>query len=207
MTIYLKFPDQETAVAALIAEGYTISDYCDMATGNGWGWMGLIPAAYTAAELAQMADGIRVPLSFVDGFHVNLNDCNALVASLAPYEVPAPLTPFNVVAGREVATVYRCVVVTAAIRDTCRAMVVQLAGDVHAGMWSQGLSADGQAPATHYINSGLVRVELAACLDDAQTLATATGCTLEQAQGLLAQADVSEEDPLAVMARMSLVAI
>jgi len=86
-------------------------------------------------------------------------------------------------------------------------MVVQLSGDVHASMWSQGLSADGSEPATHYINSGLVRVELAACLDDAQTLATATGCTLEQAQGLLSQADVSSEDPLAVMARMGMQAI
>lgn len=205
MTIYLKFADQATALAALGAENYRLG--ANMCSGNGWGWMGLIPAAYTAAELAQIADGIRVPLSFIDGFHVNLNDCNELAASLAPYEVPAPLTPFNVVAGREVATVYRCVVVTAAIRDMCRAMVVQLAGDVHAGMWSQGLSGNGSEPAVSYINSGFVRVELAACLDDAQTLATATGCTLEQAQGLLAQADVSAEDPLAVMARMGLQAI
>ena len=78
MTIYLKFPDQETAVAALIAEGYTISDYCDMATGNGWGWMGVIPD--------------------VDGFHANLNDCSELAESLVQYQVPAPATPFNVVA-------------------------------------------------------------------------------------------------------------
>jgi len=98
MTIYLKFPDQETAVAALLAEGYTISDYCDMATGNGWGWMGLIPAPYTPEQLAQIEEGVEVVATFIAGFHVNLNDCSELAESLVQYQVPAPLTPFNVVA-------------------------------------------------------------------------------------------------------------
>lgn len=203
MTIYLKFADRASSTAALAAENYRLTE--NMCSGNGWGWMGLIPAAYTAAERAQMAAGIRVPLSFIDGFHVNLNDCISLPASLAPYEVPAPLTPFNVVAGNEIATVYRCVVVAAAIRDTCRAMVVQLAGDTHSQMWSLGLSADGQLPATHYINSGPVRAEMAALLDNADALSAAAGIPLQSAQYILSQADVSQEDPIAVMSRMELI--
>ena len=78
MTIYLKFNSQQEAVDALTLEGYAFSEYFDMATGNGWGWMGVIPD--------------------VDGFHANLNDCTELAESLAQYEVPAPATPFNVVA-------------------------------------------------------------------------------------------------------------
>ena len=187
MTIYLKFPDQDTAIAALTAAGYTMDEYNAHCYGDGWGPVFAIPDA--------------------EGHFCNLYDCANLHADLQQYVVPAPLTPYNCRAGEIVETVYRCVVVTAAIRDLCRAMVVQLAGPTHAEMWSTGLSADGQAPATHYINSGPVRVELAAMLDSAEALAAGTGIALEQAQYILSQVGVSEQDPIAVMARMGLQAV
>lgn len=183
-TTYLVFPDQNTAIAALTAAGYTMDEYSAHCSGDGWGPVFAIPDT--------------------DGHFCNLYDCNNLHADLQQYVVPAPLTPYNCRAGEIVETVYRCVVVTAEIRDLCRAMVVQLAGPTHAEMWSTGLSATGEAPATHYINSGPVRVELAAMLGDAATLAAGTGIDLAQAQYILMQADVSAEDPLAVMARRGL---
>lgn len=140
-----------------------------------------------------------------NGIEVNLYDCTAdLHESLQQYVVPAPLTPNNVRAGEIVETVYRCVIVPAALRDTCRALVVQMAGPTHADMWSTGLSATGQAPATHYINAGPVRVELAAMLDDPALLAAGTGIPLEQAQAILAACDVSDDQPEAAMARLGL---
>ena len=182
-TIYLLFPDMPTAIDALTYAEYQLSDWCDMATGNGWG------------PVLQSANGIEV----------NLYDCTAdLHESLQQYVVPAPLTPNNIRAGDEIQTVYRCVVVPDAIRDMCRALVVQLAGPTHASMWSAGLSATGSAPATHWINSGPVRVELAAMLDDAATLAAGAGIPLAEAQQLLAMADVSSDAPEAAMQRMGL---
>ena len=183
-TTYLVFPDQNTAVAALTAAGYTMDEWNAHCYGDGWGPVFAIPDA--------------------DGHFCNLYDCANLLETLQQYVVPAPLTPYNCRAGEIVETVYRCVVVTAEIRDLCRAMVVQLAGPTHAEMWSTGLSADGQAPATHYINSGPVRVELAAMLGDAATLAAGTGIDLAQAQYILSQVGVSDDPPEAVMARIGL---
>lgn len=88
MTKYLKFNSQQEAIDALTAEGYTFSEYFDMCSGNGWGWMGLIPVTVAEGEPAQ----------FVDGFHVNLNDCEVLAESLLVFEVATPNTPYNVVA-------------------------------------------------------------------------------------------------------------
>ena len=183
-TVYLKFTDEQTAIAALTSAGYTMDEWNAHCTGDGWGSVFAIPDT--------------------DGHFCNLYDCNALAESLQQYVVPAPLTPYNCRAGDVIELVYRCVVVTAEIRDTCRAMVVAMAGPTHADMWSTALSADGSAPATHYINYGPVRVELAAMLADAATLAAGTGITLEQAQYILSQADVSEDQPEAAMARMGL---
>lgn len=185
---YLEFPSAAVAYSSLESAGYVLSEYKDHLQGNGW--------------------GVLFPHPKNNGKHLaNIYDCETLHADLVQYQTPKPLTPYNVRAGEELQTVYRCVVVTAAIRDDVRALVVALAGDTHADMWSQGLSANGQAPATHYINSGPVRVEMAALLDDAQKLSDATGLTLASAQYLLSQADVSAEDPIGVMARMGLVAV
>ena len=181
MTDYLIFPDQQTATDALTAAGYTMSEYNDHCSGDGWGPV----------------------LQGTNGIECNIYDCNNLHASLLQYVVPAPLTPNNIRAGDVVDIVYRCVVVTAAIRDNCRAMVVQLAGPTHAGMWSVRLVRESDG-AVFWINYGPVRVELAAMLGDASLLAAGTGITLEQAQYILSQADVSEDQPEAAMARMGL---
>ena len=183
-TTYLKFTDEQNAITALTAAGYTMDEYHAHCQGDGWGPVFAIPDS--------------------DGHFCNLYDCNNLHESLQQYVVPAPLTPYNCRAGEIVETVYRCVVVTAEIRDLCRAMVVQLAGPTHAEMWSTALSADGSAPATHYINFGHVRVGMAAMLDDAAALAAGAGITLEQAQYILSQCDVSEDQPEAAMDRLNL---
>ena len=77
-TIYLLFPDLQTAIDALQNAGYQLSDYNDMADGNGWG--PVLPGS--------------------NGIEVNLYDCTAdLHESLQQYVVPAPKTPNNVRAG------------------------------------------------------------------------------------------------------------
>ena len=67
-----------TAIDALTYAEYQLSDWCDMATGNGWG------------PVLQSANGIEV----------NLYDCTAdLHESLQQYVIPTPKTPNNVRAG------------------------------------------------------------------------------------------------------------
>ena len=74
-TQYLKFPDQSTAIAALVAAGYAVSEYKDHCQGDGWGTVFSIPD--------------------VGGHFVNLYDCVNLPVSLQQYVVPAPATPYN----------------------------------------------------------------------------------------------------------------
>ena len=175
-THHLKFSDEQTALAALQAAGYDLGDTANHVNGDGWG-----------------------PLLDDDGGVVwYLYDCHDLHASLQQYVSPLPLNPINARAGNTENTVYRCVIVTAAIRDTARAMVVAMAGDTHSGMWSTPVYRDGQLYG--YINSGPVRVELAAMLDDAATLAAGTGIPLEQAQYILSQCIVSDGEPEQVLA-------
>ena len=183
-TIYLVFPNQQTAIDALTASGYEMDEYNAHCSGNGWGPV--------------LAGSV--------GIECNLYDCNSLHESLQQYVVPAPLTPSNVRAGEEVAAVFRTVIVADAIRDTCLAMVVAMAGPTHAGMWSTKLIRESDGT-VFWVNSGPVRVELAAMLADAATLAAGTGITVEQAAAILSQCVVSDADPLAVMAEQGLVAI
>ena len=182
-TTYLKFTDEQTAIAALTAAGYTMDEYNAHCQGDGWGTVFATPDT--------------------DGHFCNLYDCNNLPETLQQYVVPAPLTPYNCRAGEIVETVYRCVVVADAIRDNCRAMVVQLAGPTHADMWSTRLVRESDG-AVFWINYGPVRLDLAAMLDDASLLAVCTGITLEQAQYILSQCDVSEDQPEAAMDRLKL---
>lgn len=84
-----------------------------------------------------------------------------------------------------------------------------------AGMYSTGLSADGFAPASHYISSGMIGQSFAEILADPEALyaaavagAQAQGITLTETladcQALVAQSDVSEEPPFDAMARLGL---
>ena len=163
-TIYLVFTDRQAAIAALTAAGYTMDEYNAHCSGDGWGPLFDIPDEA--------------------GHYCNLYDCNNLDSSLQQYVVAAPLTPYNVRVGDEVQLVNLTVYVTAAIRDQARAMVVQIAGPTHANMWETPVTRNGEQ---WYVNSGPVRVELAAMMQDAQLLANAFGIPLEQAQTMLSQ--------------------
>ena len=74
-TQYLKFPDQATAEAALIAAGYELSEYKDHCHGAGWGAVFSIP---------DQSDHFA-----------NIYDCEAVYDDLQQYVVPAPATPYN----------------------------------------------------------------------------------------------------------------
>ena len=76
MTVYLKFASQSDAIAKLTAAGFVLSEYNDHCQSvTGWGSVFAIPE--------------------VDGRFANLYDC-ACPESLTAYQVPEPVTPYNV---------------------------------------------------------------------------------------------------------------
>ena len=101
------------------------------------------------------------------------------------------------------------------------------AGEAGAGMFTTGLSATGEAPATHFISSGAVESKFADILplstitavDEVETVSKTTGDVASVIQlakdagqtvdaktigGLFAALDVSEQPPFAAMARLGL---
>ena len=52
--------------------------------------------------------------------------------------------------------VNRTMIVPAEQVDLARALAEGLSGPAGSGMWTTGLSADGNEPATHYISAGLI---------------------------------------------------
>lgn len=199
MTIYLTFSDRATALAALGAENYRLG--ANMCSGNGWGWMGV----KIAQQVASTASPSTAPAPILAaGFHVTLHDCDTLAPSLVPFRVAAPLIPFNHVAGREIPTVYGCIVLPTALRTQMRALITRVDGDTHDDLCVKGLSANGVAPATHYIIAGHFLRPFARLFTDAQLLADAANRTLAQAQTFLAQLDVSRDRPREVLTRLGL---
>jgi hypothetical protein len=73
-TQYLKFPDQQTAEAALVAAGFTLTEWRDHVN-EFTSWIGVIPDT--------------------DGYHANIYDCEAVHDDLQQYVVAAPATPYN----------------------------------------------------------------------------------------------------------------
>lgn len=76
-------------------------------------------------------------------------------------------------------------------------------------MWTTGLSATGEAPATHFISSGMIGKEFIDILNDPEAMFAAaqeedSSITLEQCEYLLSVADVSEEGPFAAIERLRL---
>lgn len=120
--------------------------------------------------------------------------------------------------------VYLTMTVPAALRDQCNALSFAAAGEAGRDVWSTGLSATGNAPATHYISSGPISDDMAALLpcttvDSEGVASTSPGqpaavpalaakagitTTLEQIKALYASIDVSDQDPFAAMARLGL---
>lgn len=123
---------------------------------------------------------------------------------------------------------HRTIIVPANKQALSQALTVGLAGSAGDGMFVVGLSATGNAPATHFISSGLISDDMAALLPcksvttDAEgkqtitttpghpelvpALAAKAGITVTRAQidALYAAIDVSDQEPFAALDRLDL---
>ena len=99
-------------------------------------------------------------------------------------------------------------IVTAQLTPLARALAAGLSpGGV--GMFTTGLSADGNEPATHFISSGWINAEIGELLTDADALYAAcveagAEVTLAQCQALVTTSDVSDEEAVAALERLGL---
>ena len=126
---------------------------------------------------------------------------------------------------------FRTLITTAATTPLARDIAATLS-PAGANMWLTGLSATGNAPATHYVSTGLISPEFAALVpeqvweqdengDWAQTgstpgdpvacyqLCIAGGMTVTQAEvdAVYAAADVTEQEPFVAFGRLGLVMV
>ena len=122
----------------------------------------------------------------------------------------------------------RTIIIPAAVAVNARNLCKGLAGDAGDRMFLTGLSATGNAPATHFISSGPISAEMAALLpcktvttdkDGKAVVATAPGMpeavpalatkakistTKAKITALYASIDVSDQPPFVAMARLGL---
>lgn len=125
-------------------------------------------------------------------------------------------------------TTDRCIIIPASVQAKAQALCNGLAGVAGDGMFVVGLSASGNAPATHYISSGAISGDMAALLpcksvttdkDGKEQITTAPGMpeavpalaakagittTKAQITALYSSIDVSDQDPHAALARKGL---
>ncbi len=104
--------------------------------------------------------------------------------------------------------VHACMIVPASLAPLARALAAGLS-DRGVGMFEVGLSATGDAPATHYVSTGMIDDEIAALLKDAAALFAACNAagapvTLSQCTALVSQSDVSDQEPFAAFSRLGL---
>ena len=124
---------------------------------------------------------------------------------------------------------FRTLVTSAATTPLARDIAATLSPTAGQNMWLTGLSATGNAPATHYVSTGLISPEFAALVpeqvweqdangDWVQTGSTpgdpvlcyqmcvAQGMTVTQAQinAVYAAADVTAQEPFVAFSRMGL---
>ena len=113
------------------------------------------------------------------------------------------------------AEAFRTIIVSDAYIDLARTITETLAPVGGKGMYSTGLSADGTAPATHWIISGFIDADYAALLprDGAggypemivQMCADADfDVALADVEAMLAASDVTTEEPFTALARLGL---
>ena len=127
---------------------------------------------------------------------------------------------------------FRSLICTAATTPLARDIAATLSPTAGQNMWLAGLSATGNAPATHYVSTGLISPEFAALVpeqvweqdangDWVQTssspgdpvacydLCIAGGLTVTQAQvdAVYAAADVTEQEPFVAFARLGLLMV
>ena len=119
------------------------------------------------------------------------------------------------------------IILPAAAQALAQGLCVAAAGEAGAGMFVTGLSATGEAPATHFISSGAVEAKFADILpigtvtmvDEVTTVersAGDVGAVIQLAKdagqtvdaktigGLFAALDVTAQDPFAAMERLGL---
>ena len=119
------------------------------------------------------------------------------------------------------------IILPKAAQPLAQGLCVAAAGEAGAGMFTTGLSATGEAPATHFISSGTVESKFADILplstittvDEVETVSKTTGnieAVIQLAKdagqtvdaktigGLFAALDVSEQPPFVAMARLGL---
>ena len=119
------------------------------------------------------------------------------------------------------------IILPAAAQALAQGLCQAAAGEAGSGMFTTGLSATGEAPATHFISSGAVEAKFAAILpigtvtmvDEVDTVSKTTGnieAVIQLAKdagqtvdaktigGLFAALDVSEQPPFVAMARLGL---
>lgn len=92
--------------------------------------------------------------------------------------------------------VFRTMVIPASLVSLARALGAGLSPG-GAGMFTTGLSADGSEPATHYVSSGMIGEQFAACIASGDLLYAAcveAGATvaLDQCNALVADSDVTD---------------
>ena len=119
------------------------------------------------------------------------------------------------------------IILPAAAQALAQGLCVAAAGEAGAGMFTTGLSATGEAPATHFISSGAIETQFADILplstittvDEVETVERSAGDVAAVIQlakdagqtvdaktigGLFAALDVTEQPPFAAMARLGL---
>ena len=119
------------------------------------------------------------------------------------------------------------IILPKAAQSLAQGLCQAAAGEAGAGMFTTGLSATGEAPATHFISSGAVESKFAAILplstittvDEVETVSKTAGnieAVIQLAKdsgqavdaktigGLFAALDVSEQPPFVAMARLGL---
>ena len=123
---------------------------------------------------------------------------------------------------------HRTIIIPASAQRNAQALCKGLAGAAGDGMFVVGLSASGEAPATHYISSGTISQGMAALLpcksvttdkdgkeqitttpgmpEAVPALATKAGISTTKAKitALYSAIDVSDQDPHAAVARLGL---
>jgi hypothetical protein len=127
---------------------------------------------------------------------------------------------------------FRTLITTAATTPLARDIAATLSPTAGQNMWLTGLSATGNAPATHYVSTGLISPEFAMLVpeqmweqdengDWVQTgsspgdpvmcyeMCVAGGLTVTQAQvnAVYAAADVTQQEPFVAFARMGLLMV
>jgi hypothetical protein len=130
-----------------------------------------------------------------------------------------------------VTEIFRTLIVPAADAPLARQIALTLSPVGGSGMWTTGLSASGQEPATHFVSTGLIGPDFAMLVPctfwavdesgdwvvtgsepgNASLVVLACGAvdpplalTEKQVQGIMDRADISEQEPFVAFSRMGL---